>query len=119
MAALPDPIWPVVALALITAVDGALCIKPISFVAACFEAVNWPRRYWWIMPPIKFAAAAGLIAGVWIPYVGALACGALILYFLVAISMHIAARDLGRNLYLNAAGMFVICVATGLFGFVL
>jgi hypothetical protein len=71
------------------------------------------------MPPIKFAAAAGLIAGIWIPYLGALTCAALVLYFLVAISMHVAARDFGRNLYLNATGMLLICVATTLFCFVL
>jgi len=30
----------------------------------------------------------------------------------VAISMHIRARDFGRNLFLNAAGMLLICAAT-------
>jgi hypothetical protein len=119
MTLLPNPVWPVVVLALIQVVDGALCIKPVSFIAACFAAVNWPRRFWWIMPPIKFAAAAGLIAGIWIPYLGALTCAALVLYFLVAISMHVAARDFGRNLYLNATGMLLICVATTLVCFVL
>jgi len=31
--------------------------------------------------------------------------------------MHIAARDFGRNLFLNATGMLAICVATGVFCF--
>lgn len=31
--------------------------------------------------------------------------------------MHIAARDFGRNLFLNATGTLVICVATGVFCF--
>ncbi|WP_163544351.1 DoxX family protein [Occultella kanbiaonis] len=119
VAALPDPFWPVVLLALIQVVDGVLCIRPVTFIAECFDAVNFPRGYWWVTPPIKFAAAAGLIAGIWIPFLGALTSGALILYFVLAISAHIRARDFGRNLFVNATGMFVICVATGLFSFVI
>ena len=46
-----------------------------------------------MMAPIKFAAAAGLVGGIWIPYLAAVTCAALILYFVIAISMHIAARD--------------------------
>jgi hypothetical protein len=37
---------------------------------------------------------------------------ALVLYFVVAVSMHIRARDLGRDLFVNALGMLAICVAT-------
>lgn len=117
MSALPDPVWPIIVLALIQLVDAVLCIGPVSFVAECFEDVRWPRKYWWMMPPVKIAAAAGLIAGIWIPYLGPLTCAALIVYFLVAIGMHIAARDFGRSLFLNATGMLVICVATGVFCF--
>ncbi|MEV1128405.1 DoxX family protein [Agromyces sp. NPDC049794] len=119
MSILPDPVWPVIALALIQLVDGALSWRPVSFVAKCFDDVGFPRDWWWIFTPIKFAAVAGLIAGIWIPYLGAVTCGALVLYFLVAIGMHVAARDLGRNLFLNATGMLAICVATGLWSFVL
>ncbi len=116
---LPDPIWPVVVLAAIQLVDGIISYKPVAFVAECFDDVHFPRRWWWIMTPIKFAAALGLIAGLWIPYLGAVTCGALIAYFVVAISMHLRARDFGRNLFVNATGMLVICVATMLWSFVL
>ncbi|TDE94089.1 hypothetical protein EXU48_11605 [Occultella glacieicola] len=119
MTSLPEPVWPMVLLALIQLVDGALCLKPARFIAECFEDVHFPRRFWWVTPPIKFAAAAGLVAGIWIPYLGALTCGALVLYFVVAISAHLRARDFGRNLFVNATGMLVVCVATGLFCFVL
>jgi hypothetical protein len=37
----------------------------------------------------------------------------------VAIAFHIRARDFGRNLFVNATGMLVICVATALFCFIL
>jgi hypothetical protein len=117
MTLLPEPAWPMVVLALIQLVDGILCVKPVGFVAQCFEDVKWPRAYWWLMPPIKFAAAAGLIAGIWLPYLGAVTCAALVLYFVVAIAMHIAARDFGRNLFVNATGMLLVCVATLVFCF--
>lgn len=118
MLASPDPVWPVLVLAAISLVDGILCVKPVEFIAQCFADVRFPRKWWWIMPPIKFAAAAGLVAGIWIPWLGLVTNGALILYFLVAISMHIRARDLGRNLFVNATGMLVLCVACLLYSFV-
>jgi hypothetical protein len=117
MAFLPDPVWPVIVLAAISLADGVLCIKPVSFVAQCFEDVRWPRRYWWLMSPIKFAAAAGLILGIWIPGLGLLTTSCLVLYFVVAIGMHIRARDFGRNLFVNATGMLVLCGATLVWSF--
>ena len=112
MSLLPDPIWPVVVLAMIQLVDGVISYRPVAFVAKCFEDVRFPREWWWIFTPIKFAAAAGLVAGIWIPYLGAVTTIALVLYFLVAIGMHVRARDFGRNLFVNATGMLVLCAAT-------
>jgi hypothetical protein len=114
---LPDPQWPVVVLAAIQLVDAVLCIKPAAFIADCFRGVNWPQRLWWLMPPIKLAAATGLVAGLWIPHLAALTCAALVAYFLCAIAAHVRARDYGRNLFLNATGMLVICIAVGVFCF--
>lgn len=71
------------------------------------------------MPVIKFAATAGLIAGIWIPVVGLLTTVCLVLYFVVAIAMHIRARDFGRNLFLNATVMLAICVSVLLWCFLL
>ncbi|MDP2711140.1 MAG: DoxX family protein [Solirubrobacteraceae bacterium] len=115
----PDPAWPVVVLAVIQLGDALLCIKPVAFVAQCFEDVRLPRRLWKLMAPIKLAAAAGLIAGIWVPGLGLVTCLALIAYFVAAIAMHVAARDLGRNLFVNATGMLVVCVAVTLLSFVL
>jgi DoxX-like family len=114
---IPDPVWPVVSLAIVQLADAAACIKPLPFVAACLEDVNWPRRLWWVLPPIKTAAAIGLIVGIWMPYLGAVTCAALVLYFVVAIAMHVRARDFGRNLLLNATGMLTICTAVRRFCF--
>jgi DoxX-like family len=116
---LPEPVWPVVVLAVISAGDGLLCIKPVAFVAKCFQDVHWPRRYWWLMPPVKLAAAVGLVAGIWVPGLAAVTTACLVLYFAVAIAMHLRAGDLGRNLFLNACGMLALCVATGIACFLL
>lgn len=119
MTSLPEPAWPVVVLAVISAVDGLLCLKPVGFIAECFTDVGFPRRYWPLMPAIKFAAAVGLLAGIWIPVLGVLTTGSLVLYFLIAIVMHVRVRDLGRNLFLNATGMLTVCTATLAFCFLL
>ncbi len=119
MTLLPDPVWPVIVLAAISLGDGLLCIKPVAFIAQCFEDVHWPRKYWRLMPVIKFAAAAGLAAGIWIPGLAALTTACLVLYFLVAIALHVRGRDFGRNLFVNALGMLAICIATGVFCFLL
>lgn len=119
MASLPDPVWPVVVLAAITALDAALSWRPVRFVAECWDAVRFPRRLWWMLAPIKAAAVLGLVAGIWIPWLGLVTCGTLVAYFVVAIAMHVRARDLGRNLFVNATGMLVICIAVLLWSFLL
>ncbi|GAA2263691.1 DoxX family protein [Glycomyces scopariae] len=117
MNAFPDPLWPVLVLAFVSFGDALLCLRPVAFVAKCFEDVRFPRRWWWVAAPLKFAAAAGLVAGIWIPYLGALTAAAVVLYFLSAVAMHVRARDFGRNLFLNAAGMLALSVFTLLYSF--
>jgi hypothetical protein len=118
MRLIPDPAWPVVVLAAIQLVDGVLSIGPVEFVGKCFRDVNFPERWWWTVPIVKFAATAGLVAGLWLPGLGLVTSLALIPYFVVAITMHIRARDFGRNLFINATGMLVICVAVIVTSFV-
>lgn len=115
----PDPVWPVVLLGLTQLIDGIWCLKPVRFVSECLEGVRFPRRFWWVLSPIKFAAGMGLLAGIWIPYLAALTCAALIVFFVVAISAHIRARDFGRYLFVNATGMLVLCLATMVYSFLM
>ncbi|QGH69677.1 DoxX family protein [Pseudactinotalea sp. HY158] len=119
MTLLPDPVWPVAALALICLIDGLLCLKPVQFIADCFRDVGWPRRLWWIMPVIKFAATGGLVAGIWIEGLGLLTSACLVAYFIGAIAMHVRARDFGRNLFLNASTMLAICAGVLIWCFAL
>ncbi|HST85212.1 MAG TPA: DoxX family protein [Kineosporiaceae bacterium] len=115
---LPAPVWPVALLAGVQLIDGLLCLRPVRFIADCFNAVGWPRRFWRLMPVLKFAAAAGLVLGVWVPYLALLGCLGLVAYFVTAIGMHVRAEDFGRNLFVNAAGMLLICTAVTLVCFV-
>lgn len=115
----PDPVWPVVVLALIQLVDGVLCLRPIPFIAQCLTNVWFPRRLWWLLSPIKFAAVLGLVAGIWIPYLGVVTTVALIAYFVIAATMHVLSRDIGRDLLMNCLGMLLVCVATLVFSFLL
>ncbi|WP_309102131.1 DoxX family protein [Microbacterium sp.] len=114
---LPVVTWPLIALAVIQIIDGLMSVKPVRYVAEGFEAVNLSRRLWWMIAPLKFAAATGLILGTWVPFLAALACAALAASFLVAIGMHLGARDLSRNRFINAIGMFAICAQVGLLSF--
>ncbi|MCH1882308.1 DoxX family protein [Agrococcus sp. ARC_14] len=116
---LPEPIWPVVVLAVISLGDAAISWKPVPFVAQCWEDVRFPKRYWRVLAWLKIAAGVGLIAGLWIPFLGLLTTACLVAYFVVAIAFHIRARDFSRNLFVNATGMLVLCVAVLLWSFLL
>lgn len=107
---LPEPAWPAVLLAGIQVADGLACVGPIPAIARCFEDVNFPQRLWPLVPVIKTAAAAGLLLGTRVRGLGALTNLCLVAYFIVAISAHLRARDFSRNLFVNATGMFTICV---------
>lgn len=104
-----DPWWPLAALALIHVGDAILCVKPVAFIRDCLIDVGLPRPLWRVLPPLKVTAAAGLVIGIWLPSLAVLTTMALVCYFLVAITMHLRARDFGRNLFVNAIGMLVLC----------
>lgn len=110
-----DPWWPLAALAAIQLADAAMCWKPVTFIRDCLSDVAFPQRWWPILTPLKLAAAAGLVAGIWVWPLALLTCVALVCYFLVAIAMHVRAHDLGRNLFVNATGMLALCAAATIF----
>lgn len=110
-----EPWWPLAGLALVQVIDAVLCWKPVGFIRDCLLDVGFPQQFWPILPPLKLAAAAGLVIGIWIVPLALLTCVALVCYFLVAIAMHIKASDFGRNLFLNATSMLALCGATLVF----
>lgn len=108
----PDPVWAAPALAAFQFADAAFSQRPLWFVERCLEDVRFPRRYWRIFPPIKAAAGLGLLAGLWIPYVGAVTAAALVTYFMLAVGSHLRVGDIGVNLgsaaLLLGASIFVL-----------
>ncbi|MCA5894055.1 DoxX family protein [Isoptericola sp. NEAU-Y5] len=118
MRLLPDPVWPVLLLALVSAVDAVLCIGPVRFIADCFRDVHFPERWWWVTPWLKAAAALGLVVGIWVPLLGTVTSVALVVYFALALGFHVRARDFGRNFFVNATGMFLLCIFVLWFSFV-
>jgi hypothetical protein len=111
------PWWPLAILAAIQVIDALLCWQPVRFIGDCLDDVRFPRPFWPILPPLKIAAAAGLTIGIWFPPLALLTCLALVCYFVIAIAMHVRARDFGRNVFVNATGMLALCIAV--LGFVI
>ncbi|MEU5846948.1 DoxX family protein [Saccharopolyspora shandongensis] len=113
-----EPWWPLAVLAVVQFGDALLCIKPVAFVRQCLIDVGFPERFWWLLPTLKVAATAGLVIGIWFRPLALLTCAALVLYFLIAFSSHVRAKDFGRNLFLNCTGMLVACGAALVFSIV-
>ncbi|MFD8545528.1 DoxX family protein [Streptomyces sp. NPDC059649] len=109
------PWWLFAGLAAVQLGDAALCLRPVAFIRACLEDVHFPRRYWRWVPVVKTAAAVGLIVGIWFLPMAVLTTASLVVYFLIAISLHLRAKDYGRNLFLNALGMLAFCTAALVF----
>lgn len=113
MTIIADPVWPVVVLAAIQYVDAAMCARPVDAVRRCLDDVHAPPTVLRLLTPIKLAAGTGLLLGLVAPYLGVLTCAALVAYFAIAVSMHIRARDLGRN-FRNAVGLGAVSGLVGL-----
>lgn len=107
-----QPWWPLVGLAVIQLADAVMCVKPADFIRDCLQDVGFPRRLWPLLPLVKTSAATGLVAGIWFTPLAVLTSAAVVCYFLIAITLHIRARDLSRNLFLNATGMLLLSTAT-------
>jgi hypothetical protein len=54
--------------------------------------VNVPRTWLPLLAALKAAAAAGLIAGFWIPFAGLASAAAAVVYFMGALVTHLRAR---------------------------
>lgn len=94
----PDPAWPAIALSVIQAADAVLCAIPLDFVTRCLDDVGLSTRHRRLLPPLKAAAALGLLAGLWVPHLAAVTAACLTFYFALAVGAHVRANDIGRNM---------------------
>lgn len=108
------PFWwvPSVLLAAVLLADVALSIRPVRFIRDCLHSVRFPEEWWWVLLVVKILAAAGLIAGIWVPGIGFAANIGVIAYFLCAATAHIRARATGSAFWVNCLGMLVLSCVT-------
>jgi hypothetical protein len=92
-----DPAWPAIVLAAVTAADGVACLGPVPYIRKALDRIDCPPGVVKALPWIKFASAAGLIAGLWIPGLGFLTAFCMTAYFAIAVGMHVRARDSVQN----------------------
>lgn len=102
--------WAPSLLAVILIGDAALSIRPVPFIRDCLESVELPRRWWWVLIVAKLLAAAGLIAGIWIPGLAFAANVGVIAYFCCAAVAHLRAGATGTAFKVNCLGMLVLSV---------
>ena len=80
---------------------------PAAMATHTLDAVNFPREYRWIFPPIKAAAAVGLFSVRWCPGLARLTTAMATLYFVLAVAFHVKARDVDLS-GVSAAALAVI-----------
>ncbi len=105
------PSWPQLVLAAVLLSDALMSLRPPAFIRDCLNGVSFPREWWWSLIVIKMLAAAGLVAGLWIPGVGLAANLGVVAYFLSAVAAHLKARFLGQAFWINCLGMLALAVA--------
>ncbi|MUM19016.1 hypothetical protein FZI91_13985 [Mycobacterium sp. CBMA271] len=84
-------------LASMQAVDAAICVQPVPYVAKCLDDVSYPQEPRWIFPVIKGASALGLLGGIRFPPLAKLTLVMLTIYFSLAVGAHLRVRDIGLN----------------------
>lgn len=72
--------------------------------------MNLLQRWWWALIIVKLLAAAGLIAGIWIPGIALAANIGVIAYFLCAAIAHIRAGATGMAFRVNCLGMLALSI---------
>lgn len=72
--------------------------------------MNLLQHWWWALIIVKLLAAAGLIAGIWIPGIALAANIGAIAYFLCAVIAHIRAGATGMAFRVNCLGMLALSI---------
>lgn len=81
------------ALAAFQAVDAAACAAQVPPIKKSLDTVGCPDNVRRILPPVKGAAAIGLLTVKWIPGLARLTTAMLTLYFALAVGAHLRVRD--------------------------
>jgi hypothetical protein len=85
---------------------------PLPFVTQVLDTIGFPPRFRWIFAPIKAASAVGLFSVRWFPGLARLTTAMLTAYFVLAVSYHVKARDLGAAAVGAAANAAIFAALT-------
>ena len=100
------------ALAVFHAVDAAACAAQVPPIKKSLDAVGCPENVRRILPPIKVAAALGLLSVRWFPGLARLTTAMLTLYFALAVGAHVRVRDSVANTLPAAAFLTLFGIMT-------
>jgi len=108
--------WLAIILIVIMAGDAVGCAIPIQYIKDDLDRLGCSPTLQRIIPVVKFLAVAGLVIGLWVPWLGALACIGMLLYFIVAFGFHARAKDPAAK-YVPAAGFTLLILAVLVFSY--
>ncbi|MCB1286742.1 MAG: DoxX family protein [Mycobacterium sp.] len=97
-------------LAAFQAADALACAAQVPPIKKSLDAVGCPENVRRVLPPIKGAAAVGLLSARWFPGLARLTTAMLTLYFVLAVGAHVRARDKAVNA-LPAAALLTLFAA--------
>ena len=82
-----------IALIVVLGGDAIACAIPIPYIKTDLERLGCTPKEMKIIPAVKTLAVAGLIIGLWVPWLGALAAIGMLIYFGFAFVYHYRAND--------------------------
>ena len=101
-----------VGLAVFQAADAIACAAQVPPIKKSLDAVGCPDSVRRVLPPVKAAAAVGLLSVRWFPGLARLTTAMLTLYFALAVGAHLRARDKVANALPAAALLTTFAVMT-------
>jgi hypothetical protein len=99
-------------LAAFQAADALACAAQVPPIKKSLDAVGCPDEVRRILPPVKGAAAVGLLSVRWFPGLARLTTAMLTLYFVLAVVAHVRARDKAVNALPAAAFLTIFAAMT-------
>ena len=99
-------------LAAFQAVDAIACAAQVPPIKKSLDEVGCPDSVRKVLPPIKGAAALGLLSVRWFPGLARLTTAMLTLYFALAVGAHLRVRDKAANVAPAAAFLALFAAMT-------
>lgn len=82
-----------IALIVVLAGDAVASAIPIRYIKEDLDRLGCTPQQMRIIPAVKFLAVAGLLIGLWTPWIGVLACIGMLVYFGFAFWFHDRVND--------------------------